>query len=996
MQTIFFFLFAASGFSGLIYESIWTHYLKLFLGHAAYAQSLVLAIFMGGMAVGSWLCSRWTNSLREPLRGYALVEGVVGLFAVFFHMEFTAVTDLAYSRIIPSLGSAGLVTAFKWSLGTLLILPQSVLLGATFPLMAAGLLRRFPGKQGSTIAMLYFSNSMGGAVGVLTSGFLLVKLLGLPGTVAVAGGINLLLCATVLLVCRTCRQLETNTAGAGEHANAPKALLLLMLTSASITGAASFAYEIAWIRLLSLVLGASTHAFELMLSAFILGLALGGLWIRRRIDTATDPHRLLSIVQVAMGTLALATLPLYSQCFAVMAKLLKMLPKTDQGYTLFNIGSHGIAMIVMLPAALCAGMTLPLITSILLKRGHDERSIGAVYGANTLGGIVGVFLAVHLGMPVFGVKGVLVLGAGLDILLGLFLLYAIRGRIPLRIHVGLVTLGATALLAASVFFHLDPLRLASGVYRDQGFLVPGEVEVLDHRDGKTATIHLVGTPGAGIFIRTNGKTDAAMNVGLLQPPRPDEATMTLAGALPLLLRPDAQEAANIGLGSGLSAHTLLNSPSLRALDTIEIEAAVVSIAKGFRPRNELVYSDPRSHIFVDDAKSYFSSHQKKYDIIVSEPPNPWVSGVSGLFSTEFYHQVNGYLNSGGIFVQWLQLYEIDLDLVISVLKAINENFRAYEIYAANDVDVLIVASQGPHVPTPPQGLDISPALSLALQRVGIRTLNDIDLRRIADRSTIEPLLRTSSIPANSDYYPYLDQHAARARFLQSRATELLSLNEPFRVVSQLGAEMLWDVSPSPSPATAIDFFTASTRARAAALFSSVLQTASPFNVPQVERLDSPVVSQRAAELLRLCATPPPADRVAVLFRIATDVVPFLKPEELEGMWSALDLWPCGKELLPEETTWLELFRAVGRRDSPAIVLKSTGLLARESLMTPGRRKYLLAAAMLGYESMGNPSQASELWRQYGKSTLGSARPPLIFRLLAAHAQEARRPGSSGQ
>src|SRR3954468_13541808 len=181
-RAAFYAIFVLSGFAGLIYESIWTHYLKLFLGHAAYAQSLVLAVFMGGMALGAWQCSRFSGRLARPLLAYAVVEALVGLFALAFHETFVAVTDFAFSALLPGLANEWLVLGAKVALAAALILPQSVLLGMTFPLMSAGLARAHPGKAGESVAMLYFTNSLGAVLGVLASGFVLIGALGLPGT----------------------------------------------------------------------------------------------------------------------------------------------------------------------------------------------------------------------------------------------------------------------------------------------------------------------------------------------------------------------------------------------------------------------------------------------------------------------------------------------------------------------------------------------------------------------------------------------------------------------------------------------------------------------------------------------------------------------------------------------------------------------------------------------------------------------------------------------
>ena len=199
-RLLLFVLFTVSGFAGLIYESLWTHYLKLFLGHAAYAQTLVLALFMGGMAIGAWLTSRWSGRWPNLLRAYALVEVLVGIAAIVFHGTFIWATELAATTWLPAAGGAITAIAIKWSLAAALILPQSILLGMTFPLMSAGLLRRHPARPGEAISLLYFTNSFGAAVGVLVSGFVLIERLGLPGAMQMAGILNIGLAVVVWLI----------------------------------------------------------------------------------------------------------------------------------------------------------------------------------------------------------------------------------------------------------------------------------------------------------------------------------------------------------------------------------------------------------------------------------------------------------------------------------------------------------------------------------------------------------------------------------------------------------------------------------------------------------------------------------------------------------------------------------------------------------------------------------------------------------------------------
>ena len=666
LRYIYFFLFFCSGFSGLIYESIWSNYLKLFLGHAAYAQVLVLSIFMGGMALGSWITARYSAKIQNLLLNYAKVEMAIGLFGIFFHFIYLQVTDFAYSSVIPKIFSAQGIDLFKWALASLLIFPQAVLLGSTFPLMSAGIIRVFPQNRGKSIAFLYFTNSLGAAVGVLVSGFVLIKAVGLPGTIVTAGIINLLIAAIVWLLSYNDSYNPNDHTIVKTKKEIQKWLsyriFAVFLICAGLTGTASFIYEIVWIRMLTLVLGASTHAFELMLSAFILGLAIGSLWIRRRIDRLKSPIKTLGIIQVIMGILALSTLLIYDGTFNIMQYMISALSKTNQGYILFNLFSHSIAMVIMLPATICAGMTLPILTYYLVSQKFGEESIGKVYAANMVGSIIGIILAVQL-MPLFGLKNLLVFGAGIDIILGLALVWYSVQILSTRNWIIITVILFTVIMLYVSLVQLDPLKMASGVFRN-GKIDLDDRKILFHKDGKTASIDLVAEGNESEFIiLTNGKIDASINnkakITL------DEITQVLLAAIPLSLHSDAKTAAVIGLGSGMTSNVLLKFPSIKKLDIIEIEPAMVEAARILGNRIGMPIDNPRSEIHIDDAKTFFASRNNKYDLIISEPSNPWVSGASNLFSVEFYDLISNYINDDGLFIQWLQLYEINISLVSS-------------------------------------------------------------------------------------------------------------------------------------------------------------------------------------------------------------------------------------------------------------------------------------------------------------------------------------------
>jgi predicted membrane-bound spermidine synthase len=964
--------FTASGFAGLIYESIWSHYLRLFLGHAAYAQTLVLAIFMGGMALGAWLASRFSARLADPLLAYALIEALIGVGSLAFHDVFVAVR--------------GAVHDFKWLTGAALILPQSLLLGMTFPLMSAGLLRLRPQRSGYAIAMLYFTNSLGAAAGVLASGFYFIERVGLPGALLAAAIVNLGVAAAVMLLPGRIPTPRPQVAAAKEMP-----LSMLLLAVAALTGMSSFMYEIGWIRMLSLVLGSSTHAFELMLSAFILGIAFGGLWVRRRIDAAPDAVRLLGWVQVAMGLAALATLPVYASSFAVMQQAMGMLTPSEQGYVAFNFVSHALCIAVMFPAAFCAGMTLPLITHALLRAGAGERAIGRVYAANTAGAIAGVLAAVHVGLPLLGLKGLIAAGAAIDLGLGLLLL---RGAGAWRLG-GAASLSAAALLAAVFVVRLDAHEMASGVFRHGVLLDKRRNQVLFQEDGKTATVSVTGNSQQR-SLRTNGKPDGSVRFDAA--PDADEVTMTLLGALPQFLAPEARRVANIGFGTGISSHVLLASERIEALDTIEIEPAMVRAAVHFRPFNARALEDPRSHLHYEDAKTFFSTRRFQYDVIVSEPSNPWVSGVAGLFSTEFYRDASSYLRDGGLFVQWVQIYEMTPALLATVVAALEPHFSDYELWQANDGDLLIVAARGGRVPRPDASAFGNARLRAALERFHLRSLDDLLLHRIAGRDAIGPYFAMFGAQANSDYFPVLEQKAPEARFRQQRADEVLLLMRAGLPLLELfdrpgalpdaarisGTERAW----LPRARLA-----GQARAAAGFLHSGDARLLSGLSAA----FASDQILLRAALLeCRVQATP--AVLRAALADLAFLVNQHLDREQGQALWRRLEGSPCMPRLAITERELLRLFAAVASRDPREIAPAARAVLGTAASREHDVAALALAPYMAATLLNGDAAGARLAFRDHRARLNYSPEAEAVFRFLLGQAdrngQSAGNPGQA--
>lgn len=966
-------LFVLSGFAGLIYQSVWSHYLGLTLGHAAYAQTLVLAIFMGGMALGAWLVSRRSLGWRRLILGYALVELLIGVVGLCFQPIFEAYTAFSQQTALPAIGNAGLAHLYQWATAALLILPQSLLLGATFPLMSAGYLRMAPKEDGAILGGLYFTNSLGAALGALAATFLLLPAVGLPGTVMTAGLLNVLVAIGAWAVSKWLDQESEETRVrpdatpvAAEEPEEAVRLGRILLVATAVSGAASFVYEIGWVRLLNQALGATVHSFELMLAAFILGLAFGGLWIRRRSAALTEPVRYVGYVQILMGIAALVSVPVFAQSFRWVGWMLDALSRNDNGYALFELGTAGIALLVMFPAAFFAGMTLPLFTVALLRAGAGERVIGRIYAANTLGAIAGVMLVVHVMIPVVGVKMSVMLAALADIGLGLYLLRAVN---PARLTKGVVFAASAAvvvLCASMLLGQVEPRMQVSGVFRTGKTLVGNASTTVPFlKDGKTATVAVYRSENPlQMGIATNGKPDAALTT-LRDPPTSDEVTMMMAGLIPLALHPAPRDVAVIGWGSGLTTHTLLGSPAPRNVDTIEIEQVMYEGAKLFGNRVARAYEDPRSHLRVDDARTFFSTGARQYDAIISEPSNPWVSGVASLFTREFYGFLKGHLKDDGVLVQWLHTYELDDRLVGTMLAALVEQFPDAQLYLTNSADMLIVARKGKAQP-----LNAGPwqeqVLAAELRRVGLGTPDEVELRRIGSAELIRQFVRMGNVVPHSDYFPTVSLQAPKTRFekknsefLQQLVVNGMPVLDILECRKPLGASARVAVTEEStfSQWRAMSLLIAKAMREGRA--SAELRQRSEINAKEVEY----ALSLSRSELADPVAFKAWTKGVSVL---ANSTIGHLPSEDLADLWTAPVWLSPQAQQSPQVNAVLQAYAAAAMRDPVAMRANATVVLDLPSnSVAPEMREQMLVIAMLGALGSGDRAVLPAMEKLYG-------------------------------
>jgi spermidine synthase len=676
-----------------------------------------------------------------------------------------------------------------------------------------------------------------------------------------------------------------------------------------------------------------------------------------------------------MGVAAVATLALYDGMFDFMGWLFDVLRRGESAYLVYNLVNHALALAIMLPATFLAGMTFPLITTALLRGRDGERAIGYTYAANTLGSIVGVILAVHFALPVLGIKGGLVFGAAIDVALGIALLWwGAKGKEAKP----LVAWGATAVAALAIVTVAVPVlpeRMASGVYRHGRAKLESNRSIDFARDGKTSSITIIRAPSS-LAITTNGKPDASISTNPAQP-LPDEVTMVMTGLVPLAFKPDARTAAIIGFGSGMTTTTLLGSPNLERVDTIEIEPQMVEGARLFGDIVAPAYADPRSRIVIDDAKSYFARSRLRYDLIVSEPSNPWVSGVASLFTQEFYTRVKRQLNPGGLFVQWIQVYEFNDRLLAMILRALDAEFDDYAVYAANDGDLVIVASPT-RLPESPSGAFATwPGMRPLLERVRLASLDEVEGRRIAGKRLIRPLLTVFGDGINSDFYPLVDQDAPKARFAGEMASGLMRTS----IAGVPIAEMLTDtpvreLSPVGNPISPPLRLTMLQSAQGSASFLLTGTSASGLLPRDIGLLRAIVWD---------CASTPPRVRVPELMLDVAEVVnPNLPRERAVAVWQAMRSARCASRLDTNALEWLALFEAVAERN--AARMAPLGLELARSDASPGLRSYAAMAAMTGLIASGRNGEAQRFLAAVAGSLPEAVQREPALRLLSVLAQ----------
>ncbi|HEY2745112.1 MAG TPA: fused MFS/spermidine synthase [Polyangia bacterium] len=733
--------FFLSGASGLVFEAVWTRELTLVFGSTALAMSTVLSVFMGGLALGSWLAGRWADRIVDRLRAYALAEAGVGVYALLVPLVLAGYPALNHAmyRLLGA-SPVGLSLA-RFIAAALLLLVPTTLMGATLPLLSRHFVRDDGTSVAGTVGRLYAINTFGAVVGTFVGGFVLLPDVGVRATNYAAAATNLMLAAAGWLGRRRlARPIDDELAAYKLEPDTPAPPIFaatalqrkVALVAFAASGAIAMIDQVLWTRSLAIIIGSSVYSFTLILLAFLVGLAGGAAILSRLTARTTRPLEWLAGVH-------LATAAMIGLSYLLMDKL----PSAFLG--LLRGGAFSVdgiifcqfllAALAVFPATLCMGGVLPL-TIRVVARSVDSvgRDVGTAYSVNTLGAILGSFAAGFIVLPVAGLQRGLGIGAVTTVVLAATLIVVAQANVKRVIAAALLPALALATIHALPRWSLRHfsaglfrVSIAKDIIESNKWQLPN---LLYYHDGIATTVS-VEQWSHTVALKNNGKVDASNG--------DDMSTQIMVGLMPFVFwqaaHPDAEKAGHkpraavVGFGSGVTIGAVTQFPMAHA-DVVELEPSVVHAGVTyFGPWNHHPERDPRVQIRIGDGRNFLTQASDKYDVIVSEPSNPWITGVSNLFTVDYWKLARARLADDGVFCQWAQLYEMSSKNIKVILRSFAEVFPYTYVFSAEDLssDVILVATNHP-LPLDVHALAQSfkdETLKKELKRGGVESAEDI-------------------------------------------------------------------------------------------------------------------------------------------------------------------------------------------------------------------------------------------------------------------------------
>lgn len=693
-------LFFLSGVTGLIYELLWVRVLYQSFGSTIQSVTTVVAAYMGGLGLGAWVLGKIADRSSQPTRLYGRLEIAIGVFGIISPV----VLGLAHWLYIGTAGALALggaaSVALRFGLAALVLLIPTTLMGGTLPVLTRALMGEDRGLLKSSLGRLYGLNTLGAMAGTALAGFFLIELVGVRASLWATALVNLGI-GVVAIRFGQDQEIVANTLDQPPPTLDNLRTLALILLAA--TAFASLLDEIAWTRVLIMIVGGSTYAFTLVLLVFLLGIGIGSMVVARRSMPRPDTAASAALAQGITGIGAAALFVFFS-----------FLPAYIIGvFQIANMGASGrlllmgvaIGAVVLVPA-IGMGMTFPLLTDLAAhRRTASGADVGAAYALNTAGSILGAVLTGFVLVATLGTQttlrvGLVITGLAAVGLAGLISRGIVeKSELDRRIRVRVLAAGAlgTATLVAAFAapgWSTRLIDLGPTIYArepmDQAarerFLAHRGVRQLAFREGPNATVS-VWEGEAGRSLRVNGKIDGS--------DRGDMDTQLMLGIAPVLARPAAASALVIGFGTGVTARALAAVPGMTRVKILEIEPAVIAMDSLFYSVNDSVLRRSTVQFVTDDARSGLQLDRNSYDVIVSEPSNPWIAGIATLYTPEFFRIARSRLSDSGVFCQWIQLYQLPLPVVAGIVRSIHQVFPHVHVWFGGTSDLIVLASPRP-------------------------------------------------------------------------------------------------------------------------------------------------------------------------------------------------------------------------------------------------------------------------------------------------------------
>ena len=767
MTRILYLIFFLSGATGLVYEVIWVRLTGLVFGNTSHSIATVLGAFMAGLALGSWVLGSYSDRNARPLRLYGILEIAIGISAALVPVAFRAM-DTLYWGLAPSLSAVpGAESLVRFATSFVVMLVPTFLMGGTLPILTRFFVRQVDEVR-SKLGTLYALNTFGAAGGTLLAALVLIPGLGHQTTTIWIASMNI---AIGLVAIRLDLGRESAPEISGGSLNEEDDAVLdrksdrLVLVTLAISGFVAMTYEVAWTRALTGVIGSSTYAFAIMLVTFLAGIAFGSSWASRFRPSASI--RLLGLFQLAIAVGGVVFLLGYLVAPYLLIALIRALYYSFPAVVTVQFI---VCSALMILSTFFMGATFPIAGQLFSKRMEIlGRRIGGVYSVNTVGAIFGSLIAGFFLVPVIGTERTILVGLFLNSALALFLLVEEKGRGAVARWVAVsLLLVATVSMSGGLFWSPNSLDRGVLIYARQ-FESRPELKIDEHdtdtdivywAEGNNASIS-VRRGNNYVSLRTNGKVDASNGE--------DMTTQLLLAYLPGLHHPSPENILVIGYGSGVSAGAATVFPEVERVDCVEIEPAVVGAGHWFEEVNRKSYEHPKVNVIYGDARNYLNISPNTYDIIISEPSNPWIAGVGSLFTAEFYERAESALNPDGVFAQWLQLYELSPEDVRMVFAEFQRQFPEVSVWDMGVGDIVLLGSRLPmHID--PDRMDRLLASDESVGRDFREYLKlDDPMGLYAHYVMSSDQVREFSAGAlrNTDDHPLLEFHAPRNMFSQT-------------------------------------------------------------------------------------------------------------------------------------------------------------------------------------------------------------------------------------